>query len=217
MTMAEPWKQSVRLEKLRCHCAFSTGIWPSREVLLAPKSIQTTEEHTQQPQRCYFMLFVAYHFFPHVLSGHCLPDEMHVYTSPRIDDHALTALQYKPSFGIHIAPRVSEPPYLSSRVLLTLSSEISQFFLIRHITSTQALGSSSPLVSREAARALGNLAANLEHGDAILKEGALNIFMALIRSEDHPVQRMAAMALCNLSSNVRTRVSPACTSHAFRK
>lgn len=57
-------------------------------------------------------------------------------------------------------------------------------------------------MSREAARALGNLAANLEHGDAIMKEGALNIFMALIRSEDHPVQRMAAMALCNLSSNV---------------
>ena len=69
-------------------------------------------------------------------------------------------------------------------------------------TWTKALGSSSALVSREAARALGNLAANLEHGDAILKEGALNIFMALIRSEDHPVQRMAAMALCNLSSNV---------------
>lgn len=61
----------------------------------------------------------------------------------------------------------------------------------------------SPLVSRETARALGNLAANLEHGDAILKEGALMIFMTLIRSEDHPVQRMAAMALCNLSSNVR--------------
>lgn len=67
----------------------------------------------------------------------------------------------------------------------------------------KALGSSSALVSREAARALGNLAANLEHGDAILKEGALNIFMALIRSDDHPVQRMSAMALCNLSSNVR--------------
>lgn len=57
-------------------------------------------------------------------------------------------------------------------------------------------------MSREAARALGNLSANLEHGDSILKEGALKIFMALIRSEDHPVQRMAAMALCNLSSNV---------------
>lgn len=49
---------------------------------------------------------------------------------------------------------------------------------------------------------MGNLAANLEHGDSILKEGALDIFMALIRSEEHPVQRMAAMALCNLSSNV---------------
>lgn len=57
-------------------------------------------------------------------------------------------------------------------------------------------------MSREAARALGNLAANLEHGDSILKEGALTILMGLIRSEDHPVQRMAAMALCNLSSNV---------------
>lgn len=70
---------------------------------------------------------------------------------------------------------------------------------------TKALGCTSTLVAREAARALGNLAANLEHGDAILREGALKIFMALIRSEDHPVQRMAAMALCNLSSNVRSR------------
>lgn len=58
-------------------------------------------------------------------------------------------------------------------------------------------------MSREAARALGNLAANIEHGNSILKEGALNLFMALIRSDDHGVQRMAAMALCNLSSNVR--------------
>lgn len=67
----------------------------------------------------------------------------------------------------------------------------------------QVLGSTSTVVSREAARALGNLAANLEHGKAILKEGALSLFMALIRSNDHGVQRMAAMALCNLSSNVR--------------
>lgn len=69
--------------------------------------------------------------------------------------------------------------------------------------AVQALDCTSPLVSREATRALGNLAANLEHGDSMLKEGALRSFMALIRSDDHAVQRMAAMALCNLSSNVR--------------
>ena len=80
-----------------------------------------------------------------------------------------------------------------------LESDISDMLLSRH---DQALQCNSALVLREAVRALGNLAANLEHGNSILKEGALNSFMALIRSDDHSVQRMAAMALCNLSSNV---------------
>lgn len=78
------------------------------------------------------------------------------------------------------------------------------------VSCSKALGCTTSLVSREAARALGNLAANLEHGDTILKEGALKILMKLIRSEDYYVQRMATMGLCNLSSNVRHRAVHAC-------
>ena len=58
-------------------------------------------------------------------------------------------------------------------------------------------------VHAQAARALGNLCANLEYGDVILRAGALPSLMTLLRSEDQSVQRMAAMALCNLSTNIR--------------
>lgn len=115
----------------------------------------------------------------------------------------LKPLRDLPSFVNRTGTSVNESLLRLSPIQSAFTSTKRWLFVL---TLRQALGSSSPLVSREAARALGNLAANLEHGDATLKEGALNIFMALIRSEDHPVQRMAAMALCNLSSNVSALV-----------
>ncbi len=69
----------------------------------------------------------------------------------------------------------------------------------------EALETSPPLVQREAARALGNLSANIEYGDTILREGAQPHLIALLRSDDQHCQRMAAMALCNLASNIRNQ------------
>ena len=58
---------------------------------------------------------------------------------------------------------------------------------------------------RESARCLGNLAANIEFGDVILREGALPYLIPMIRSADYLTQRMGAMAICNLSSNIRNQ------------
>jgi hypothetical protein len=54
--------------------------------------------------------------------------------------------------------------------------------------------------------ALGNLAANIELGDVILREGALPYLIPMLRSSDPLTQRMSSMALCNLSSNIRNQV-----------
>jgi HEAT repeat protein len=69
----------------------------------------------------------------------------------------------------------------------------------------EALETSPPLVQREAARALGNLSANIEYGDTILRAGVQPHLIALLRSDDQQCQRMAAMALCNLASNIRNQ------------
>ena len=68
-----------------------------------------------------------------------------------------------------------------------------------------ALTESLPIVQREAARCLGNLAANIEYGDMILRAGAQPHLLTLMRSEDELCQRMSAMALANLSSNIRNQ------------
>ena len=52
-------------------------------------------------------------------------------------------------------------------------------------------------LKREAARALGNLAANIEFGDLILREGALQYLVPMLRSSDHLTQRMGAFCLCS--------------------
>lgn len=59
------------------------------------------------------------------------------------------------------------------------------------------LNSPSENVKKEAARALGNLAANIELGDIILRDGALPYLIPMLRSSDNITQRMAAMALCS--------------------
>lgn len=58
-------------------------------------------------------------------------------------------------------------------------------------------------LKREAARALGNLAANIEFGDLIIREGALVHLVPMLRSSDNLTQRMGAFCLCNLSTNLR--------------
>jgi hypothetical protein len=45
-----------------------------------------------------------------------------------------------------------------------------------------ALQSANEAVKREAARGLGNLAANIELGDVILREGALPYLIPMLRS-----------------------------------
>ena len=52
----------------------------------------------------------------------------------------------------------------------------------------------------------GNLAANIEFGDLILREGALRNLIPMLRSADPVAQRIGSMVLCNLSSNVRNQV-----------
>ena len=42
---------------------------------------------------------------------------------------------------------------------------------------------------KEGARALGNLAANIEFGDVILREGALPYLIPMLRSSDNVTQR----------------------------
>jgi hypothetical protein len=56
-------------------------------------------------------------------------------------------------------------------------------------------------LKRESARALGNLAANIEFGDMILREDALPYLLPMLRSEDTLCQRMAAFALCSKLNN----------------
>lgn len=63
----------------------------------------------------------------------------------------------------------------------------------------------APCVQCEAARCLGTLAANVEYGDEILRADAHKYLLILLRSEDERCQRMAAMALCNLASNLHNQ------------
>lgn len=60
-------------------------------------------------------------------------------------------------------------------------------------------------VQCETARCLGNLAANVEYGDEILRAGAQKYLLTMLRSENERCQRMAAMTLCNLSSNLHNQ------------
>ena len=72
---------------------------------------------------------------------------------------------------------------------------ISESTAIPNLVST--LQSPNEEVKRESARALGNLAANIELGDVILREGALPFLIPMLRSSDNLTQRMAGMALCS--------------------
>lgn len=61
----------------------------------------------------------------------------------------------------------------------------------------KSLDEPSEELKREAARALGNLAANIELGDVILREGALPLLLPMLRSDDVHAQRMGAFALAS--------------------
>jgi hypothetical protein len=64
-----------------------------------------------------------------------------------------------------------------------------------------ALECASEAIQRESARALGNLAVNIDYCDLVLKHGAVKGLVTCFRSQSIECQRMAAMALSNLSSN----------------
>ena len=61
----------------------------------------------------------------------------------------------------------------------------------------------APLVQCEAARAMGNLPRTSTA--TRFTRGAQRYLMIMLRSEDKRCQRMAAMALCNLASNLQNQ------------
>jgi len=65
-----------------------------------------------------------------------------------------------------------------------------------------ALDFASESVQR--ARAVGNLAVNIDYSDLIINHGAAKRLVASFRSQNSECQRMAAMALSNLSSNLKS-------------
>lgn len=69
-----------------------------------------------------------------------------------------------------------------------------------------ALALESTNIKREAARALGNLASNLDYGRLIAEQNdALSLLVITLKisdEKDEETKRMAVMALCNLSSNI---------------
>ncbi len=67
-----------------------------------------------------------------------------------------------------------------------------------------ALDCSSESIQQESARALGNLAVNIDYCDLVIKHGAIKGLVACFRNQSIECQRMAAMALCNLSSNLNS-------------
>ncbi|KAL9191141.1 hypothetical protein ACHAXT_000847 [Thalassiosira profunda] len=67
-----------------------------------------------------------------------------------------------------------------------------------------ALESDSEAVQREAARAVGGLAVNVDYGDLVIKHGATKRLVACFQSRNCECQRMAALALANLSANLNS-------------
>lgn len=63
----------------------------------------------------------------------------------------------------------------------------------------KALAEGNDEVKREAARAIGNLAANIELADEFLREGAISHLLPMIRSDETLTQRMGAFALSSKS------------------
>lgn len=66
-----------------------------------------------------------------------------------------------------------------------------------------ALESDCEKVRSESARALGNLAGNIDYCDVLLEHGMVQLLVACYRSSSIESRRMAAMALSNLSSNMK--------------
>lgn len=81
-----------------------------------------------------------------------------------------------------------------------------------------ALGEPHIDIKRESARALGNLAVNIEFGDMILREGALGHLIPMLRSADSATQRMGAFCLCS-KYNTYVQISHFvfCTLDAYQK
>jgi hypothetical protein len=65
----------------------------------------------------------------------------------------------------------------------------------------RGLHCSSASIQQESARALGNLAVNIDYCDLAIKFGAVKGLVACFQNQSIECQRMAAMALCNFSSN----------------
>ena len=78
-----------------------------------------------------------------------------------------------------------------------------------------ALGEPHIDIKRESARALGNLAVNIEFGDMILREGALSHLIPMLRSADSATQRMGAFCLCSkYNTYVQILYFVSCVLHA---
>ena len=60
-------------------------------------------------------------------------------------------------------------------------------------------------VVREAARAIGNLSANVDFAAMFFKLGIVPLMITMLRSSDMPAARMAAMALSNVATNVKNQ------------
>ena len=63
-----------------------------------------------------------------------------------------------------------------------------------------------PDVLREVARGVGNLSANCDFGAMMYRLGVVPRLIIMLRMTDVGCQRMAAMALANIATNVRTQV-----------
>ena len=58
---------------------------------------------------------------------------------------------------------------------------------------------------REAARAIGNLSANVDFAAMFFKLGIVPLMITMLRSADITAARMAAMALSNVATNVKNQ------------
>jgi hypothetical protein len=72
------------------------------------------------------------------------------------------------------------------------------------------LRSEESQVVREAARAIGNLCANVDFAAMFFKLGIVPQLITMLRSSDITAARMAAMCLSNLATNVKNQVRRAC-------
>ena len=67
-----------------------------------------------------------------------------------------------------------------------------------------ALDSNTESVQREASRAVGNLAVNMDYCDLVIKHDATTRLVTCFQSRNCDCQRAATMALANLSSNLKS-------------